>query len=63
MKKNLTPLFELKDAEMGGVLEKELRALRKKGTPFRHIAAHISQSGRPIHRQTVDNWCKSLGIK
>lgn len=58
-----TPKFVLKDLEMNGTLEKSLRSWRKEGLAYRVIAAKLSESGMLVHRATVDNWCKQLGIK
>ena len=55
-------LMQLKNIEMNGTLARKLRYWRKTGRSYRWISAELSKTGTPVHRATVDLWCRELKI-
>ena len=55
--------YKLKNMELAGTLEEQLRLMRQLGKSYRTIAKELSRSGIPVARATVDKWCHELLIE
>ena len=56
-------LYELKELQFGGSLEKHLKRWRGNGLSFDDIAKLLSVNGAPVHGSTVVRWSRERGVE
>lgn len=57
---SMTHLYDLKNSEMAGTLDKKLRLWRKQGKSFRTIAAELSELGTYVNHEVIRTWCEGM---